>query len=99
MRRVTIEYHIEPDGWWAESPDLPRWTAAAVTYEELRDLVFEGLAEFGDFDPDQTAVYELITDERLAVEAKSTSSAQAVIVTGNIETSSGPVVEWVKVPA
>jgi len=45
MRRITIQYHWEPEGWWADSPDLPGFTAVGDTYEEIRVLVMEGVAE------------------------------------------------------
>lgn len=43
---VKIIYHFEPGPWlqwWAESPDMPGWVAAATTPDELRDLVLEAL--------------------------------------------------------
>jgi hypothetical protein len=43
MRVVTVRYHREPEGWWAETEDLPNYSAAGATYEEVRDLVFRGL--------------------------------------------------------
>lgn len=39
---VRVLYHEEPEGWWAESPDLDRWTAAGDTFEEVRLLAEEG---------------------------------------------------------
>jgi predicted RNase H-like HicB family nuclease len=39
MRDVAVRYHSEPQGWWAESEDLPGWTAVGASLEELRDLV------------------------------------------------------------
>jgi predicted RNase H-like HicB family nuclease len=46
MRRVLVAYHHESDGWWAESPDVPGWTAAGESFDEVRDLAREGLAFF-----------------------------------------------------
>ena len=40
---ITIIYHQEPDGFWAESPDAPGFTAVAPTMEELEQRVEEGL--------------------------------------------------------
>ncbi len=34
---------LEPEGWRAESPEIPGWSAAGVTYEEVRALVDKGL--------------------------------------------------------
>ncbi len=43
MDAIPVIYHQEPDGWWADSPLLPGWTAAAETLDELRPLVEEGV--------------------------------------------------------
>lgn len=40
---VTIIYHREADGWWAESPDAPGYTAAAPSFTEARDQARTGL--------------------------------------------------------
>jgi predicted RNase H-like HicB family nuclease len=42
MRRVRIQYHCDGQ-WWADSPDLPNYTAVADSFAELRDLVLEGV--------------------------------------------------------
>ena len=46
MRTVRVLYRQEADGWWAESPDVPGYTAADDTLEGLRDLVPDGISEF-----------------------------------------------------
>jgi predicted RNase H-like HicB family nuclease len=43
METIRVIYHHEPEGWWAESPDVERWAAAAATYEECRKLAEEGV--------------------------------------------------------
>ncbi len=40
---IVIYYHREPDGFWAEAPDAPGFTAVAPTMEELEKRVEEGL--------------------------------------------------------
>jgi predicted RNase H-like HicB family nuclease len=40
---VRVLYHREPDGWWAESPDIEGWTVAGETYEAVRALVNDGI--------------------------------------------------------
>ena len=40
---VRVLYHEEPEGWWAESPDLDGWTAAGETFDEVRELAEEGV--------------------------------------------------------
>jgi predicted RNase H-like HicB family nuclease len=41
---VRIICHRESDGWWAESPDIERWSAAADTFAEVARLAEEGIA-------------------------------------------------------
>jgi len=44
MRTIRVIYHEEPPyGWWAESPDVEGWSAAAESYEETRALAEEGV--------------------------------------------------------
>jgi predicted RNase H-like HicB family nuclease len=43
MDTIRLIHHHEPHGWWAESPDIEGWSAAADTYEELHDLAEEGV--------------------------------------------------------
>jgi predicted RNase H-like HicB family nuclease len=40
---VRIIYHCEPDGWWAESPDVRGWSAAGDSYAEVLKLAEEGI--------------------------------------------------------
>jgi predicted RNase H-like HicB family nuclease len=44
MTTVRVIYHCEPDGWWAESPDIDRWYAVGASYAEVRQLATEGVA-------------------------------------------------------
>jgi len=43
MKPVRVIYHCEDGGWWAKSPDVKGWTAIADTYEEIAQLVKEGI--------------------------------------------------------
>jgi predicted RNase H-like HicB family nuclease len=43
MEKVRIIYHHEPEGWWAESPDVAGWSAAGESYAEVRRLSEEGM--------------------------------------------------------
>jgi len=44
MDRIRVIYHDEtPDGWWAESPDIRGWSAAAASYDRVRQLAEEGV--------------------------------------------------------
>lgn len=40
---ARIIYHREVDGWWAESPDVEGWSAAADTCTEVRQLAMDGV--------------------------------------------------------
>jgi predicted RNase H-like HicB family nuclease len=40
---VRVLYHQESEGWWAESPDIEGWTVAGDTYDEVRQLVTDGV--------------------------------------------------------
>lgn len=44
MSEIRVTYHHEDGTWWAESVDVPGFTAAADALPELRQLVREGLA-------------------------------------------------------
>jgi len=44
MEPVRVIYHHEPEGWWAESPDVERWYAAGDTYPEVYQLAVEGIS-------------------------------------------------------
>jgi predicted RNase H-like HicB family nuclease len=41
---VRVLYHQEPEGWWAESPDIDGWSVAGESYEEVRRLAEDGIA-------------------------------------------------------
>ena len=43
MREVVVIYHFEPEGYWAESPDVAGFSAAGETLAEVREMAFEGL--------------------------------------------------------
>jgi hypothetical protein len=44
MNRIRVIYHDEtPHGWWAESPDIAGWSAAADSYPALHQLAEDGV--------------------------------------------------------
>lgn len=45
-RIVEVRYHRDADGWWADSPDAPGYTAAGETLAEVRRLAREGIPFF-----------------------------------------------------
>lgn len=50
MRTIRIRYHREPDGWWADSPDLDGYVAAGESLTEVRDLAKDGIPFFTEDD-------------------------------------------------
>jgi predicted RNase H-like HicB family nuclease len=40
---IRVLYHREPEGWWAESPEIEGWTVAGESYEAVRTLVEDGV--------------------------------------------------------
>lgn len=47
-RKIQMRYHYEPEGWWAESPELPGFSAAGATFDEVQSQAHEGAAFFAD---------------------------------------------------
>jgi len=43
MESVRVINHHEPEGWWAESPDVKGWTAVGASYAEVLKLAEEGI--------------------------------------------------------
>ena len=64
METVRVIYHCEPEGWWAESPDIEGWSVAGDSYADARALVEAGVdvalettgAEIEHFVPADTAI-------------------------------------------
>jgi predicted RNase H-like HicB family nuclease len=43
---VHVRYHFEEDSWWADSPDIEGYSAAADSFDEVRAQVREGMPFF-----------------------------------------------------
>ena len=43
MKLIRVIYHLEEGSWWADSPDVKGWLAAADTHEEIVKLAEEGI--------------------------------------------------------
>ena len=43
MQTIRVIHHCEDGVWWAESPEVPNWTAGGDTFEESRQLTEEGI--------------------------------------------------------
>lgn len=50
MQATRVVIHHEQATWWCDSPDVPGWTAAAQTRDDLLTLVAEA-SEFAGFYP------------------------------------------------
>lgn len=62
MRTVRVIYRAEPEGWWAESPDVSGYTAVGQSYDEVRELAHEGLPDFAGEELDfQETVFSLVS--------------------------------------
>lgn len=53
--KVNVRYHVEPEGVWAESDEVPGFSAAGESLGEVRGLVREGLAFHFDGAPFELA--------------------------------------------
>jgi hypothetical protein len=76
---VRVVYHHEDEGWWAESDDVSGWTAVADTYEGLRAIVHESLAEFCGADVDVDELGAPVSFLSNAAEPLSGSSGLQVV--------------------
>ena len=50
MQEIRVWYHWEPEGWWAESPDLPGFSATGHTFQDVRDQTRSALSFFCEDD-------------------------------------------------
>lgn len=48
MREIRVRYHWEPEGCWAESPDIDGFVVAGADIGEVRSLVREGVEFYLD---------------------------------------------------
>ena len=46
MKSISIHYHVDRGSWWAESPELPGWTAAGDSFDEVRAQALTGAKHF-----------------------------------------------------
>ena len=66
---VVVRYHWEPEGWWADSPDVPGFSAAADTFEAVREMAVSGIREY-------RGSSVLIVEEALPMTPVPTSAAE-----------------------
>lgn len=48
MREIRVTYHQEPEGWWAETADLPGYSAWGADLDEVMELAKEGVPFFAE---------------------------------------------------
>lgn len=77
MRTVRIRYHYEPEGWWADSPDLQGFSAAGSTFLEVRQFAVEGV-EFAVDEP------VLIVEEGRVTTAQGDEADTPVVAAGDL---------------
>lgn len=75
---VKVIYHYEDGAWWANSPDIDRWSAAADELEQLVGLVDEGV-RFA-LERDDVNIEHLPAPELMDIFAGRTAAAQLRIV-------------------
>lgn len=72
---IRIRYHYDPEGaWWADSPDLERWTAAGETFEDVRREAYKGVEQFAG----RTV---MIVEEGIPESAPASGHDRAIFVT------------------
>jgi predicted RNase H-like HicB family nuclease len=43
MDTIRVIHHCDDGRWWAESPDVPDWSAAGDSFDEVRALADAGV--------------------------------------------------------
>jgi predicted RNase H-like HicB family nuclease len=81
MHKVTVFYHLEPEGCWAESPDVPGFSAAGSSLADVQDMVAEGLPYHLGHPVD---VVEKFPETASVVSHLSASSSVAVFVSAGV---------------
>lgn len=71
MDTITVVYHHEGEGWWADSPDLPGYVAAADTLHQVRELVHEGVPFY--LDCEQVVILETGDVGQLVVDVRAST--------------------------
>jgi predicted RNase H-like HicB family nuclease len=82
-RKIRMEYHWEPEGWWAESSDLPGFSAAGQTFAEVRAQAHEGARFF--------AGEELVIEDTAPIHLEAErNTASTIELSGRLSVSSSP---------
>lgn len=59
---VTVKYHRESEGYWAESPEVEGLSVTGATLHEVRELVHEALSFFLEVDVETIDLRETFAD-------------------------------------
>lgn len=86
---VTVVLHDETASWWAESPDVPGFSAAADSPSELVADVRDGLAYFLGLEPD-----DLHLEMWFASAASTMSRMRDLVVRGSTSPGPEPARHW-----
>lgn len=88
VKSVKIVYHRDEGAWWADSPDMPGFSAIGDTFDGTRKLALEGIPFYFDGNrPD-------IVDERMENGASLMPTPATTAPRGTfprIRVGSGPV--------
>lgn len=78
MATVTVTYHHEDEGWWAEADtdEVPRFSAAGETYDETHALVVRSLTNI--LGASEIDIREQLFDEELGVAVPLTLTKQTL---------------------
>lgn len=60
MDPIRVIYRNEPEGWWAESPDVKGWTAVGESYAEVLKLSEEGIPFALECDEDEVELEHFV---------------------------------------
>jgi predicted RNase H-like HicB family nuclease len=85
MRQARVIYHEEAQGWWAESPEVPGWSAAGGSFDEVRALAEEGLPFFEE--EELQLSHMKVGRQEFPMPATAGASSKHVIVTSTIFTA------------
>jgi predicted RNase H-like HicB family nuclease len=78
---ITVLIHHEDGTWWAESPDVSGFSAAADTREQLEDLAMDGLKKFLGEVANMMVAFQMADQVPVAAGAGSTSTATNSVAT------------------
>jgi predicted RNase H-like HicB family nuclease len=97
MTTIRVRYHREPEGWWADSPDLGGFVASGRDLAEVRELAKDGVPFYLDDEKVELVeeladsgapVVEFHVDTEHSVSVSTESQAMSLVCIVGLETSS-----------